>query len=168
MPSPAELQAAVPAGRLAVAIQAFTPPLPAFGPSSVEYIRKHADSLDVEDHKSSLASDEPRNPASKPVTGERHQGPFVLIQDSAPAPKAKMKRHKVAQTMPEQGGMRNDATPCVHIHFNSSTVLYSLFVVFLSSPHATSSPSTLLGPDIPDLPTFEPLNYPASRCPPIL
>lgn len=69
MPSQAELQAAVPAGRLAVAIQAFAPPLPAFGPGSVEYIRKHADSLDIED-KSSLASDEQqgtRNPASKPT-----------------------------------------------------------------------------------------------------
>jgi hypothetical protein len=53
-----------------VAIQAFTPPMPAFGPGSVEYIRKHADSLDVEDYKSSLASDEPQsmiNPASKPT-----------------------------------------------------------------------------------------------------
>ena len=71
VPSPAELQAAVPAGRLAVAIQAFTPPLPAFGPGSVEYIRKHADSLDVEDHESSLAGDgqqnNMRNPASKPT-----------------------------------------------------------------------------------------------------
>lgn len=67
MPSPAELQAAVPAGRLAVAVQAFTPPLPAFGPGSVEYIRKHVDSLDVEDQKSSLASDEPQCTANKPT-----------------------------------------------------------------------------------------------------
>jgi len=69
VPSQAELQAAVPAGRLAVAIQAFAPPLPAFGPGSVEYIRKHADSLDVEDHNSSFVSDEQQsmmNPASRP------------------------------------------------------------------------------------------------------
>ncbi|KAH9171173.1 hypothetical protein EDB89DRAFT_2114591 [Lactarius sanguifluus] len=60
VPSPAELQAAVPAGRLAVAIKAFAAPLPAFGP----------DSLDVEDRESSFTSDEQqsmRNPASKPT-----------------------------------------------------------------------------------------------------
>ncbi|KAH9069792.1 hypothetical protein EDB83DRAFT_2262514 [Lactarius deliciosus] len=70
VPSPAELQAAVPAGRLAVAIKAFAAPLPAFGPGSVEYTRKHADSLDVEDRESSFTSDEQqnmRNPASKPT-----------------------------------------------------------------------------------------------------
>ncbi|KAH9055536.1 hypothetical protein EDB87DRAFT_1302324 [Lactarius vividus] len=70
VPSPAELQAAVPAGRLAVAIKAFAAPLPAFGPGSVEYIRKHADSLNVEDRESSFTNDEQqskKNPASKPT-----------------------------------------------------------------------------------------------------
>ena len=57
--------------------------------------------------------------------------------DSAPAPKIKMKslrwaRPSPSQTMLEQGGTRSDATPCVHIHFNSSAVLNSLFVIFLS------------------------------------
>ena len=67
VPSPAELQAAVPAGRLAVAVRAFTPPLPAFGPGSVEYIRKHTVSLDVEDPESSLEPQNTRNPPSKPT-----------------------------------------------------------------------------------------------------
>ena len=49
VPLQAELQTSVPAGRLAVAVKAFVPPTPAFGPGSVEYIRKHADSLDLGD-----------------------------------------------------------------------------------------------------------------------
>ena len=39
----------MPAGRLAVAVKAFVPPTPAFGPGSVEFIRKHADDLDLAD-----------------------------------------------------------------------------------------------------------------------
>jgi hypothetical protein len=53
VPSQAELQTSVPAGRLAVAVKAFVPPTPAFGPGSVEFIRKHADSLDLADSESS-------------------------------------------------------------------------------------------------------------------
>ena len=49
MPSQAELQSSVPAGRLAVATKAFMVPSPAFGPGSVEYIRRHADSLNLDD-----------------------------------------------------------------------------------------------------------------------
>jgi len=49
VPSQAELQTSVPAGRLAVSAKAFVPPTPAFGPGSVEFIRKHADSLDLAD-----------------------------------------------------------------------------------------------------------------------
>jgi hypothetical protein len=52
VPSQAELQTSVPAGRLAVAAKAFVPPTPAFGPGSVEFIRKHADSLDLADSES--------------------------------------------------------------------------------------------------------------------
>jgi hypothetical protein len=55
VPSQAELQASVPAGRLAVAAKPFAPPTPAFGPGSVEYIRKHADALDIGDQKESSA-----------------------------------------------------------------------------------------------------------------
>ncbi|KAI0292709.1 hypothetical protein B0F90DRAFT_1768352 [Multifurca ochricompacta] len=53
VPSQAELQTAVPAGRLAVAAKAFSPPTPAFGPGSVEYIREHVDSLDLLDEEPS-------------------------------------------------------------------------------------------------------------------
>ncbi len=49
MPSQAELQTSVPAGRLAVAAKEFVPPTPAFGPGSIEFIRRHADSLDPAD-----------------------------------------------------------------------------------------------------------------------
>ena len=52
MPSQAELQTSVPAGRLAVAAKAFVPPTPAWGPDSVEFIRKHAGSLDLADSES--------------------------------------------------------------------------------------------------------------------
>ena len=53
VPSQAELQNSVPAGRLAVAAKAFVAPAPAFGPGSVEFIRKHADTLDLADSESS-------------------------------------------------------------------------------------------------------------------
>lgn len=53
VPLQAELQTSVPAGRLAVAAKAFLAPAPAFGPGSVEFIRKHADSLDLADSESS-------------------------------------------------------------------------------------------------------------------
>lgn len=53
MPSQAELQTSVPAGRLAVAAKPFAPPTRAFGPGSVEYIRKHAEALDLGDPKES-------------------------------------------------------------------------------------------------------------------
>ncbi|KAI0266975.1 hypothetical protein BC834DRAFT_1040810 [Gloeopeniophorella convolvens] len=43
VPAQAELQAAVPAGRLAVALRAFAPPAPAFGPGSVAYARAHGE-----------------------------------------------------------------------------------------------------------------------------
>ncbi|KIY44557.1 hypothetical protein FISHEDRAFT_77469 [Fistulina hepatica ATCC 64428] len=40
VPTQAELQARIPAGRMAVAIKPFTPPPPAFGPGSTEYSRR--------------------------------------------------------------------------------------------------------------------------------
>jgi hypothetical protein len=49
VPSQAELQAAIPAGRLAVTQKPFTPPTPAFGPGSVDYVRKQTESLEVAD-----------------------------------------------------------------------------------------------------------------------
>jgi len=66
VPSQAELQSSVPAGRLAVATKAFTVPTPAFGPGSVEYIRRHADSLDLDDPESSGGQQSTTDTAGRP------------------------------------------------------------------------------------------------------
>jgi hypothetical protein len=47
VPTQAELQAAIPAGRLAVAVKPFMPPAPAFGPGSVEHVRRQAEALEL-------------------------------------------------------------------------------------------------------------------------
>ncbi|TFY53342.1 hypothetical protein EVG20_g10157, partial [Dentipellis fragilis] len=47
VPSQAALQASVPAGRLAVAIKAYTRPTPAFGPGSVAFVRKQAEEFEL-------------------------------------------------------------------------------------------------------------------------
>ncbi|KAI0042676.1 hypothetical protein FA95DRAFT_1525170 [Auriscalpium vulgare] len=49
VPSQAELQARVPAGRMAVAIKPFEKPAPAFGPGSVEYVRRQVEEIVVRD-----------------------------------------------------------------------------------------------------------------------
>jgi hypothetical protein len=67
VPSQAELQTSVPAGRLAVTAKAFPRPAPAFGPGSVEFIRKHADALDLADSESSPDGQRSTtNPAARP------------------------------------------------------------------------------------------------------
>ncbi|TDL26176.1 hypothetical protein BD410DRAFT_716479 [Rickenella mellea] len=45
VPSMADLQSTIPAGRMAVAIRLYTLPLPAFGPGSVEYTRRQVDEM---------------------------------------------------------------------------------------------------------------------------
>lgn len=47
VPSQTDLQASIPAGRLAVTIKPFTKPTPAFGPGSVAYIRQQAEELEL-------------------------------------------------------------------------------------------------------------------------
>jgi len=49
VPGQADLQARIPAGRLAVARKEWTKPVPAFGPGSVEDARRKAEALEVED-----------------------------------------------------------------------------------------------------------------------
>ena len=66
VPSQAELQTSVPAGRLAVTAKAFLRPAPAFGPGSVEFIRQHADALDLADSESSDGQRSTTNPAARP------------------------------------------------------------------------------------------------------
>jgi len=54
VPPQADLQAAIPAGRAAVAIRPYSHPAPAYGPGSVQYIRKQAEELELlEDDESS-------------------------------------------------------------------------------------------------------------------
>lgn len=55
VPPQTELQASIPAGRLAVAMRPFLPPTPAFGPGSVEHVRKQAEALEI-DSKDDQAS----------------------------------------------------------------------------------------------------------------
>ena len=47
VPSQADLQASIPAGRLAVAMRPYAHPVPAFGPGSVEYARKKTEELEL-------------------------------------------------------------------------------------------------------------------------
>lgn len=47
VPTQADLQARIPAGRLAVAAKPYTAPTPAFGPGSVEYIQRQTEELDL-------------------------------------------------------------------------------------------------------------------------
>ncbi|KAI9457413.1 hypothetical protein F5148DRAFT_1222448 [Russula earlei] len=71
VPSQADLQTRVPAGRLAIASKAFAIPTPAFGPGSVEYIRKHADSLDL---ASSEESEDDQPSTTSPTGGPSYAG----------------------------------------------------------------------------------------------
>ncbi|KII92563.1 hypothetical protein PLICRDRAFT_134270 [Plicaturopsis crispa FD-325 SS-3] len=47
VPPQTDLQARMPAGRLAVAAKPFVPPTPAFGPGSVDYVRREAEKLEL-------------------------------------------------------------------------------------------------------------------------
>ncbi|EKM54651.1 uncharacterized protein PHACADRAFT_175173 [Phanerochaete carnosa HHB-10118-sp] len=46
VPPQSDLQASIPAGRMAVAIRPYTRPVPAFGPGSAEYVQQYAEALD--------------------------------------------------------------------------------------------------------------------------
>jgi hypothetical protein len=72
VPSQAELQANVPAGRLAVAIKPFVPPAPAFGPGSVDWVLREAESLDL---NATTGSDDPEaNKVDHSGTKENYAG----------------------------------------------------------------------------------------------
>lgn len=47
VPPQSDLQASIPAGRLAVALRPYAKPVPAFGPGSVEYTRLRAEELEL-------------------------------------------------------------------------------------------------------------------------
>lgn len=63
VPTQADLQARIPAGRMAVAAKAFQPPVPAFGPGSVAYIRLQAEQLELldSDKKETLDAEQSGN-----------------------------------------------------------------------------------------------------------
>jgi hypothetical protein len=57
VPPQTDLQSRIPAGRQAVSPKPFSLPTPAFGPGSVEHVRKQAEELD-------LLNDGPNEPSS--------------------------------------------------------------------------------------------------------
>jgi len=65
VPPQSDLQSRIPAGRLAVATKPFMPPTPAFGPRSVEYVRRQAEELELatgdthEQHSTTLSATGP-------------------------------------------------------------------------------------------------------------
>ncbi|ESK90332.1 ph-response regulator protein palc [Moniliophthora roreri MCA 2997] len=69
VPSQSDLQARMPTGILAVSAKAYTPPTPAFGPGSPEYVRRQAEELDasslaIESGESSVDSPKDSLPSS--------------------------------------------------------------------------------------------------------
>jgi len=59
VPNQPELQASIPAGRLAVTLRPYTRPTPAFGPGSVEYVRRQTEELELavrDDNESEAAT----------------------------------------------------------------------------------------------------------------
>ncbi|KAF9010615.1 hypothetical protein BDQ17DRAFT_933061 [Cyathus striatus] len=69
VPTQPDLQSRIPAGRMAVASRPFTPPQPAFGPGSVEYIRKEAERLEVTDQLPNVPSNAPSDVNPSQPTG---------------------------------------------------------------------------------------------------
>ncbi|KAI0775815.1 hypothetical protein BD413DRAFT_531776 [Trametes elegans] len=61
VPPQADLQAMIPAGLLAVAVKPYSKPIPAFGPGSVEYMRRQAEELEL------LASENAADTAPSPA-----------------------------------------------------------------------------------------------------
>ncbi|TFK44298.1 BRO1 domain-containing protein [Crucibulum laeve] len=50
VPSQMDLQARIPVGQLAIAAKPFDPPVPIFGPGSVDYLRRQASELNISDN----------------------------------------------------------------------------------------------------------------------
>ncbi|KAI0929922.1 hypothetical protein AcV5_006760 [Taiwanofungus camphoratus] len=67
VPPQSDLQASIPAGRLAVVMKPFSKPTPAFGPGSIEYVRKQAEGLELnvrEDVSTPAIMPDPASPRS--------------------------------------------------------------------------------------------------------
>ncbi|EMD37643.1 hypothetical protein CERSUDRAFT_136342 [Gelatoporia subvermispora B] len=64
VPPQADLQASIPAGRLAVVVKPYTPPIPAFGPGSVNHLGQQAEGLEI-DTQATGATDGTFSPQSQ-------------------------------------------------------------------------------------------------------
>lgn len=64
IPNQSELQASIPAGRMAVAVRAYTSPTPEFGPGSVEYTRRQAEALELGEGEGSTDANPPPDKGS--------------------------------------------------------------------------------------------------------
>jgi len=66
VPSQPDLQARIPAGREAVKAKPFTPPLPSFGPGSLEHTRSQAEQLELLERDAKDISADPLRPPTDP------------------------------------------------------------------------------------------------------
>jgi len=74
VPPQSELQASIPAGRLAVAVKPYTRPTPAFGPGSVEYVRRQAEDLELAVKGDDQSETETLVDAASPRSGGSYAG----------------------------------------------------------------------------------------------
>ncbi|PPQ95331.1 hypothetical protein CVT26_008176 [Gymnopilus dilepis] len=57
VPTQRDLQARIPGGRIAIPAKPYDPPIPAFGPGSIEYTRRHAEHLQLDDGRDEATAD---------------------------------------------------------------------------------------------------------------
>ncbi|KAG5221366.1 BRO1 domain-containing protein [Salix suchowensis] len=69
IPPQPDLQARIPAGRLALPAKPFNPPLPIFGPGSIEYARQKAEELELPDESPASTLTSPPEAAGKSYAG---------------------------------------------------------------------------------------------------
>ncbi|GJE92669.1 BRO1 domain-containing protein [Phanerochaete sordida] len=83
VPPQADLQASIPAGRMAVTIRPYTRPVPAFGPGSPDYVQQYAEALDalaLEDQsedQTATPSPPPLPPAAAATTSRAPVGNYA-------------------------------------------------------------------------------------------
>ena len=74
VPTQTDLQASIPAGRLAVTVRPFAKPTPAFGPGSVAYIRRQTEELELATGAVSEEPDPPEQTDMSPQSGRGYAG----------------------------------------------------------------------------------------------
>lgn len=75
MPPQSDLQYSIPTGRLAIAVKPFVVPSPAFGPGSMEHVRRKAEELELigESEGNGSKASAPTNSIS-PTSGAAYAG----------------------------------------------------------------------------------------------